>query len=58
MSDNKVLYKVYCGKNGKTYTYLSQTKAEQLFNSLVEQNYRSNIIKIENKKQILINEFN
>lgn len=57
MSENKVLYKVYCGKNGKTYTYLSQAKAERLFNSLAEQNYRTNITKIENKKQILINEY-
>lgn len=53
---SKVIFKVYCGKNGKTYTYLSQAKAEHLFNSLVEQNYRTNIVKIDNGKQTKIKE--
>lgn len=44
---NKTIYKVYCGKNGKCYTYLSLTKAERLYTSLMLQNYHTAIDKIE-----------
>ena len=54
---NKVIYKVYCGKNGKFYTYKDKIKAENLFYRLSNQNYHSYIIKIENGCQEKIAEY-
>lgn len=53
----KTIYKVYCGKNGKYYTYLSLVKAENLFTKLMLQNYHTAIDKIEDKKIERIKEF-
>lgn len=51
----KTLFKVYCA--GKWYTCLTETKARYLFNVMMYQNKHTKIIKIENKKEILIDEF-
>ena len=53
----KILYKVYCGKNGKFYTYIEKSKAENLFYKLSNQNYRTELIKIENGKATVIAEY-
>lgn len=50
----KVIYKVYCGKNGKFYSYNSEQKALNLYDSLIEQNYRTYIIKITNGQEEII----
>lgn len=52
-----VLYKVYCGKKGKFYTYKDKIKAENLFNIMFNQNYHTYIIKIENGCQEMIAEY-
>lgn len=47
---SKTIYKVYCGKNGKVYTYKEKSKAENLFYKLINQNYKTTLIKIEKRK--------
>lgn len=54
---SQILYKVYCGKNGKFYTYKEKAKAESLFYKLCNQNYRTQIIQIENKNEKIIAEY-
>ena len=53
---DKVIYKVYCGKNGKYYTYLSLVKAERLYTTLMLQNYHTTIDEIKNGKTTRIKE--
>ena len=53
---SKIIYKVYCGKNGKFYTYLSLVQAERLYTSLMLQNYQTAIDKIESGKTTRIKE--
>lgn len=54
---SKTIYKVYCGKNGKFYTYKDKIKAEDLFYKLSNQNYKTKIIKIENGKEEILSEY-
>ena len=53
----KILYKVYCGKNGKWYTYKSKEKAEILFKNLSLQNYHTILEVVENGKVKRLDEF-
>ena len=53
---SKIIYKVYCGKNGKFYKYLSLVQAERLYTSLMLQNYHTAIDKIESGKTTRIKE--
>lgn len=54
---NKTLYKVYCGNNGKWYTYRTLLQAENLFYKLSNQNYKTKLIKIENGKEEILFEY-
>lgn len=54
---NNVIYKVYCGQNGKFYTYKEKAKAESLFTKLSLKNWHTYIIKIENKTEEVIAEY-
>jgi len=53
----KTIYKVYCGSNGKYYTYLSLVKAESLFTRLMLQNYKTSIDEIKNGQTIRLKEY-
>lgn len=46
-----IYYKVYCGSNGKFYTYKSEERAKKLFYALSLQNKHTYILKIENDKK-------
>ena len=46
----KTIYKVYCGKNGKYYTYLDYKKAEKLYFTLMLQNYHTALDEITDGK--------
>ena len=53
----KTIYKVYCGSNGKFYTYLSLVKAESLFTRLMLQNYKTSIDEIKNGQTKRLKEY-
>lgn len=52
------IFKVYCGRNGKYYTFLNESKARDLYNKMLLSNYRTKLIKIENKREEILEEFN
>lgn len=52
----KVIYKVYCGSNGKWYTFLNYQKAKDLFNSQYYSNKHTKLIEIRNNVETLIEE--
>lgn len=46
MELNEKLYKVYCGTNGKWYTFRDKFRAENLVNKLREMNYRYELVEV------------
>lgn len=54
---NNTYYRVYCGKNGKFYTYALLDKAMNIYLAMKEQNYRTYIIKIYNGKEEIIRDY-
>ena len=53
---SNVIYKVYCGSNGKWYTYKSFSQAENLYSKLVMQNYHTQLIEIQDKQSKILKE--
>lgn len=51
-NNKKTLYKIYCGTNGKWYTFHDKTKAENLMNKLKACNFHTEMIVIEPQKEI------
>jgi hypothetical protein len=52
MKNNKTLYKVYCGTNGKWYTFYDKSKAKNLIDKLKACNFYTELITIEPPKKI------
>lgn len=51
------IFKVYCGKNGKWYSYKVLARAQALFDSLVFQNYHTILEVVENGNVERLKEF-
>ena len=50
----KIYWKVYCGTNGKTYTFKSEIKAKNLFNEMMMLNRHTRLYKVVNNVEELI----